>query len=160
MKVSVKSKAKGVQIMEIDEEDFDKIKHLNLRINYTSNKNTFYCISTVYKNCKYIKTLHIHRIIMGLGDYNEDKRIINHKDGNGLNNKKENLEICDTMYNCQSIRKPNVQPAKVSFEPNTEKTKRKKQWCFQMTVNKKRHRKRFFTKEEAEEYRKNFISNL
>ena len=146
--------------MFIDEEDYEKIKHLNLTLNHSSNKHTKYCKSIVYKNCKYIKTLNIHRVIMGLGDFKEDKRIINHIDGNGLNNRKENLEICSQMYNAQSFRKVNCNIGWINYEKNTEKTKRKKQWCFQITVNKKRHRKRFLTEEEAIEYKNEYIKLL
>ena len=146
--------------MFIDEEDYEKIKHLNLTLNHSSNKHTNYCKSIVYKNCKYIKTLNIHRVIMGLGDFKEDKRIINHIDGNGLNNRKENLEICTQMYNSQSIRKVNSNTGMINYEKNTEKTKRKKKWCFQITVNKKRHRKRFLTEEEAIEYKNEYIKLL
>lgn len=157
MKIAITHKSQGTHIMEIDDEDFDKIKDLNLTLNHTSNKNTKYCKSIVYKNCKYVKTLNIHRVIMGLGDFKDDKRIVNHIDGNGLNNKKENLEICNQMYNSQSINKPNCNVGMIYFEKNTEKTKRKKQWMFQIIVNKKRHRKRFLTKEEAEIYRIDYI---
>ena len=160
MKLPIIHKTKGTFDMFIDEEDYEKIKHLNLTLNHSSNKHTKYCKSIVYKNCKYIKTLNIHRVIMGLGDFKEDKRIINHIDGNGLNNRKENLEICSQMYNAQSFRKVNCNIGWINYEKNTEKTKRKKQWCFQITVNKKRHRKRFLTEEEAIEYKNEYIKLL
>jgi len=160
MLIPLKHKTYGNYMMEIDEEDWDKIKHLNLTINGTSNKNTKYCKSTIYKNCKYVKKLHIHRVIMGLGDYNNDKRVINHIDGNGLNNKKSNLEICSILYNSQSINRPNGNKGLIYLEKNTAKTKRLKKYRFVMKVNKKRHSKRFLTMEEAEEYQKNFILDL
>jgi len=143
--------------MEIDDEDFDKIKDLNLTINYTSNPNTRYAKSIVYENCKYIKTLHVHRIVMGLGDYKKDNRMINHIDGNGLNNKKCNLEICDGMYNSQSFRKINQITSNVYFENDP---KRKSKWRFHIVVNKKQHRKRFETEEEAYKYKEIFMDNL
>jgi len=143
--------------MEIDDEDWDKIKDLNLRYNNNSNKHTFYCKAIVYEKCKYIKTLNIHRVIMGLGDYKDDKRIINHIDGNGLNNKKENLEICDGMYNSQSFRCPNKNIGHIYYDKNMNRIKR---WRFQIVINKKRHSKRFKTKEEAEEYRQEYIKDL
>jgi len=147
-------------MMEIDDEDWDKIKHLNLRINGTSNKHTKYCKAIIYKNCKYVKSLNIHRVIMGLGDFKTDKRIINHIDGNGLNNKKENLEICTTLYNSQSINKHNCNIGHISYEKNTDKVKRRKQWRFTIVVNKKQHRKRFLTEQEAKDYRDSFIKEL
>ena len=157
--------------MEIDEEDFDKIKDLNLTLNYTSNKNTYYAKSRVYKLdkvlnepekiygktrikvFKYEKTIHIHRLIMGLCDFKNDKRIINHIDGNGLNNKKENLEICDTMYNSQSIRQKNTNRKGYYFENDP---KRKCKWKVAITIYGKKQSKRFLTEKECIE----FISNL
>ena len=143
--------------MEIDDEDFDKIKDLNLTLNHQSNPNTKYAKSIVYKNCKYVKKLHVHRIIMGLGDFKEDKRIIHHIDGNGLNNKKCNLEICDQMYNSQSIRHKNKDYNYVSYRYEVNRVKC---WTFQTTINKKRHRKRFETEKEANAYRDMFLASL
>ena len=160
MNVAIPHRNKGTQVMIIDEEDFDKIKDLNITLNHTSNPKTYYAKATIYKDCKYVKTINIHRLIMGLDDYKKDKRIVNHIDGNGLNNRKENLEICDSLYNAQTINKPNSTFAKVYFEANTEKTKRKKQWRFLIHINKKRHSKRFLTEEEANEYRADFIKEL
>jgi len=161
--------------MFIDKEDYDKIKDLNLTLNHTSNPHTKYCKSRIYKLdkvldepeilttgrtrkkvYKYVKTIHIHRLIMGLNDYKIDKRIINHIDGNGLNNRKENLEICDAMHNSQSKNCIN-KPIGIIYYDNS--MKRIKRWRFCITINKKRHSKRFETKEEAEEYRKSFNKN-
>ena len=157
MKVSIPHRRLGSHVMEIDDEDFDKIKDLNLTLNHTSNPNTKYVKSIVYENCKYIKSLHVHRIIMGLGDFKKDKRMVNHIDGNGLNNKKCNLEMSNAMHNSQSFRKPNLNATNIYFEnaPN-----RKKKWRFDYVVNKKRHRKRFETEEEAIQHKKVFLEKL
>ena len=162
MKIPIKHKQFGIYWMEIDDNDWDKIKYLNITLNHTSNKNTKYAKSIIYENSKYVKTLHIHRVIMGLEDFKNDKRVIHHKDGNGLNNKKDNLEICSIMYNSQSINRihGNCNIGNIYEEKNTEKTKRLKKWCFNITLNKKKHRKRFLTKEEAEEYRKEYIKTI
>ena len=160
MRIPIKHKQYGVKFMEIDEEDWDKIKHLNLTQNNESNKNTTYAHSTIYEKCKYIKRINIHRLIMGLGDHKDDKRITNHIDGNGLNNKKENLEICDIMYNSQSINRHHGNIGLIFREFNTEKVRRKKQWNFCITINKVRHRKRFLTEQEAIDYKEKYIQEL
>tara|TARA_R110001592_G_scaffold211552_1_gene463428 strand:- start:188 stop:691 length:504 start_codon:yes stop_codon:yes gene_type:complete len=160
MIIPIKNKTFGVKFMEIDDEDWDKIKHLNIIQNNTSTKHTTYCKAIIYENCKYIKTINIHREIMGLGDYKNDKRVINHIDGNGLNNKKENLEICSTMYNSQSINRHRGNIGIIYKEENTEKVKRLKKWKFCMKVNKKSHSKRFLTEQEAIDYKEEFVNNL
>ncbi len=159
MIIPIRHRSKGTFDMVIDDEDYPKIKHLNITLNHTSNKNTFYAKSIVYKDCKYVKTLNIHRVIMGLGDFNNDKRIINHIDGNGLNNQKCNLEICDTRYNSQGINRTNQECSFIYYE-NTANEKRQKKWRFCMKVNGKVHRKRFLTEKEAIKYRDEFIKNI
>ena len=148
--IPIHHKKLGTFDMFIDKEDYDKIKDLNLTLNHTSNPHTKYCQSIIYENKKYVKKIHIHRLIMGLDDYKIDKRIINHIDGNGLNNRKENLEICDTMHNSQSKNCINKPIGVVYYDDSMKRIKR---WRFCITINKKRHSKRFETKEEAEEYR-------
>ena len=153
LKIPIKHKTKGINFMEIDEEDFDKIKDLNLTLNYTSNKNTYYAQSIIYENNKYVKKIHIHRFIMDLCDFENDKRIINHIDGNGLNNKKSNLEICNIMYNSQSINRINYKTKGYYFENDP---KRKCKWKVSINIYGKKQSKRFLTEKECIE----FISNL
>lgn len=159
LKIPIRHKSKGTHDMLINEEDYDKIKELNLTLNHRSNKHTFYAQHTVYVKQKYVKRISIHRVIMGLGDYKEDKRIINHIDGNGLNNQKSNLEICDQMYNSQSFRKPHrkTQGGVIYFDNSM---KRKKRWRYVITVNKKCHSKRFETEEEAIKYKEEYLSHI
>ena len=149
LKIPIKNKLKGTQYMEIDTEDYDKIKHLNLTLNHTSNKHTFYCKSRVYVNSKYVKSIHIHREIMGLGDYVNDKRQIHHIDGNGLNNKKSNLEICNAIYNSQSKNQVN-RPSKYYYFENDPK--RKNKWRVMMTIFGKQTQKRLSTEQECIDY--------
>ena len=172
LQIPIKHKTKGTHTMLIDEDDYDKIKELNLTLNDRSNPHTFYAKHRVnklekildepevltngktrIKVYKYEKTIHIHRLIMGLDDYKKDKRIVNHINGNGLDNRKENLEISNALHNSQSCNCPN-KPKGVIYYDNSGK--RKKRWRFCITVNKKRHSKRFETKEEAEDYRANY----
>ena len=150
IKIPIKHKRLGINFMEIDEEDFDKIENLSsIILNTTSNKTTYYAKSVVYENKKYVKKINIHRLIMGLGDYKNDKRIINHIDGNGLNNKKENLEICDIMYNSQSHNQKNRVRKNYYFENDP---KRKKKWKATKKLFGKRIDKRFLTEQECIDY--------
>lgn len=159
MEIPIVHRKKGTYYMLIDEEDYDKIKDLNLTLNQTSNKHTLYAQHTVYENRKYIKRISIHRLIMGLGDFKDDKRIINHIDGNGLNNQKSNLEICDQMYNSQSFRQPHrkTQGGMIYVDNSMN---RKKKWRYVITVNKKSHSKRFETEEEALKYKEEYLSRI
>jgi len=165
LKIPINHKTKGNHTMLIDEEDYDKIKDLNLTLNFTSSNTTYYAKSRIYevekildkaeKFCgrtrkkvfKYKKTINIHRLIMGLGDYKNDKRVINHIDGNGLNNTKENLEICDCMYNSQSINRINEKRNKNCYFENDPK--RKCKWKAVIKIFGKSTSKRFNTEQEC-----------
>ena len=167
LKLPIRHKSKGTHTMLIDEEDYDKIKDLNLTLNYESSPNTFYAKHRVYKVekildepevlptgktrkivYKYEKTIHIHRLIMGLDDYKKDKTIVKHINGNGLDNRKENLELCNIMYSSNCTK---------GFIYYDTSGKRKKRWKFCIKINKEPHSKRFETKKEAEDYRDTFI---
>ena len=127
---------------EIDEIDVELVSKYKWNINSNSNPHTKYAKTNTGG-----KTLHLHRLIMGLGDYAVDKRIINHKDGNGLNNKRENLEICDSLYNSQSFRQPNRGVVGMVYYDTS--MKRVKRWRAVITINAETHQKRFETESEA-----------
>jgi len=125
---------------EIDEEDLEKVSQ------YTWNKNvqrTTYARTRVDNNW-----VHMHRVIMGLGLFKDDKRIVDHKDGNGLNNKKDNLVICDVLYNSQSFRRHHGHK-NVGCVSLDKSMNRRKIWTAQVILNKIRHQKRFVTQEDA-----------
>ena len=75
-----------------------------------------------------------------------DKRIVNHIDGNGLNNKKSNLEICDHNYNNQSIN------TKRNFGNIYVVKDRLKKYRALVNINKKKYQKYFYTYGEAESW--------
>jgi len=47
----------------------------------------------------------LHRLVLGLDKFSP--LVVHHRDGNGLNNKRENLLKCTPMYNGQSLNKIN-----------------------------------------------------
>ena len=128
---------------EIDEDDYERVSNYNWSQNNQSNRNTIYARTREGNHW-----LHLHRFIMGLEEYNKDKRVINHIDGNGLNNKKENLEICDSLYNSQSIRRRGNQGL-VYLDTSG---KRIKKWRASIVLFKKKYTQRFETQEEAQAY--------
>jgi len=138
----IKKKSKG-EIFDIliDDEDYEKFCKYSWYIRH--EPHTRYCSANIYIEKKR-RCLGLHRFLMGLE--NGDKRIINHKDGNGLNNQKSNLEICDNNYNTQSIN------TKRKFGNIGIRKDRKKKHCAKVIINKKIYEKYFYSREEAEEY--------
>ena len=84
--IVVNSKAHGIHTILIDDEDYEKVKQYKWCVYKTYN--TFYSIRHIRIDGKGT-TQSLHRFIMGLEK--GDKRVIDHLDGNGLNNQKANL---------------------------------------------------------------------
>jgi hypothetical protein len=128
---------------EIDDDDLERVSHRQWSPNTSSSKHTTYA-QTILNG----KKIHLHRFIMGLGDFKDDKRIVDHKDGNGLNNKKDNLVICDNLYNSQSFRRHHGENnvGLVYFDTSMKRVKR---WRATITLMGVRHHKRFLTEQEA-----------
>jgi hypothetical protein len=139
---------------EVDEDDFERVSKYKWSSKIKNSHSTTYATSSFGSTHNKTHTTYLHRFIMGLGDYKDDKRIINHIDGNGLNNCKNNLEICDNLYNSQSFRRHhgNSNVGSVSFD----KRGRKKCWGASININKIRYIKYFETEQEG----KDFISSL
>ena len=90
--ILTKSKKYGNHIVEIDSDDYDIIKVYYWRIAKKPNRDKYYIKTNI--NSK--KHLFLHRLIMNLYDTNLE---IDHIDNNTLNNKKENLRICNRTEN-------------------------------------------------------------
>jgi hypothetical protein len=135
------SRAVAPVFAEVDDDDLERVSAFKWSINSNSSRHTKYAISITGGTKQ-----HLHRLIMGLGDYATDKRVVNHIDGNGLNNKKSNLEICDTLYNSQPFTRHNSPAGCVSIDTSM---KRVKKWRATITIYKVRYQKRFETEEEG-----------
>lgn len=113
---------------EVDDDIYEKIKDIKWTKNDNSNPHTTYAKSVIDG-----EVIHLHRLVVGLPPFTKSKQIVNHKDGNGLNNKRENLEICDACYNSQSVRCPNKNEGCVYYDTTM---KRKKRWRANIIINK------------------------
>jgi len=79
----------------VDKEDYEYL--CQWKWYACKDHNTFYAQASIYKNGK-PTTIGMHRLIL-------DAKQIDHKDGNGLNNQKENLRPCNGHQN-QANRRP------------------------------------------------------
>jgi hypothetical protein len=151
IKVGGHRRGTAVICAEVDEEDFERVNKYKWGKNTSSSANTIYAQTGCGKTKK-----HLHRVIMGLGDYKDDKRIINHIDGDGLNNKKSNLEICDNLYNSQSFRRVHQNVGSVHIDKSG---KRIKKWRACIIIDKVRHQQRFETEQEGKDFIATCVSN-
>ena len=131
------------EVVEVDDEDYDFLKKWKWSVN--DNKRNKYAVRYLKKN-NGIETLSMHRVIMGVKNQN---LVVDHIDGNGLNNKRNNLRICTFYENRCNKKKPitNTSGYKgVHFKKINQK------WCAQITVRGViRHLGYFKTAKEAHE---------
>ena len=141
MEIILHSKGENYIVL-IDEEDYDRVSKHTWHIHHQPSSK--YCRTNIIINEKPKKIL-LHRFLMDMK--NGDNRVINHIDGNGLNNKKSNLEICDQNYNQQSINKK-TRFGCIYFIKNG----RNKKYVARVNINKKLYQKYFYTYAEAESW--------
>lgn len=122
----------------VDEQDFDKIKDYKWSSIFCGKAKSPYAVSSHFG-----KIVYMHRIVMGA----KSDQFVDHIDGNGLNNSRENLRFATTSQNNMNQRKrsDNTSGHKgISWCPDREK--------YQVYINIDRKRKslgRYKTLEEA-----------
>lgn len=114
-------------ICEIDDEDYDKVK------DYKWTYNGRYAVANIKS-----KTTNMHRLIIMYYKEIPKEQIIDHIDGNGINNKKDNLRICSQSNNQMNKSKTSSKTTSkykgVCFDRNHGK------WnaCLEKTIHTKR----------------------
>src|SRR5689334_17780885 len=79
------------KIALVDDEDFDFLNKWKWHANSNGRKNIFYA-----KRLDSNKIVSMHRVILSITD---PKIIVDHKDGDGLNNQRSNLRIATPSQN-------------------------------------------------------------
>ena len=90
-------KLKSGQVALIDAEDFEKVEPYNWYYNHSSPRLEY---AFGRKKNSSVSKIPMHRLIL---DFPEDKSI-DHINGNGLDNRKENLRICSHKMNMANQR--------------------------------------------------------
>jgi hypothetical protein len=85
----------------IDDEDFELISQYHWWVHIDKRCRTQYVVSQKVENGRQIG-IRMHRVIMGVTDR---KVFIDHKDGDGMNNRRGNLRTCTNNENIRN-RKP------------------------------------------------------
>lgn len=123
----------------VDDEDFNDLNQWKWSAQGVKNGNNFYAKRADRKkiivNDEHFfstKMISMHRYLMGVSDPNI---IIDHIDGNGLNNQKNNLRACTTPDNLKNRRSKGTKTSK--FKGVTQKGV-SNQWVSHISVDKKR----------------------
>lgn len=125
--------------MLCDVEDLEKLKNIYIRC--FENDGITYAIGTLNYKC-----YKIHRFLLNVID---PKLHVDHKNHNGLDNRKRNLRICSPQQNSfnRNKNKNNTSGYRgVSWDNERQK------WTANLRHGKKRYHKRFDTPEEAYEW--------
>jgi len=128
----------------VDDEDYEYLNQWKWQT--LNGKYTQYAIRSIYINGKQ-KGLLMHRVIMNISD----RRQIDHRDHNGLNNQKYNLRVCTNAQN--NMNRTSWGGSKylgVSFAHKRDKNKVYKYIVSHISINKKEvHLGNFKTEEAA-----------
>ena len=110
--------SKSLLVAIVDDEDFELVNQYKWHISI--ERNNVYAVRS-YSINKAIKTQRMHRLIMGETD---SKISIDHKNRNGLDNRKINLRKCTQSQNCQNQSKKGIESGNykgVSLDPQSNK---------------------------------------
>lgn len=80
----------------VDDEDFEALSKFTWHVH--RHGRMYYPQTTIYKGGK--KTIRMHRMVVGCNS----KILIDHKDGNGMNNTRENLRVATSTQNNRNAR--------------------------------------------------------
>ena len=83
-----------------DKEDYDKIKDYRWYIHH--GRNTKYVVTWERNNRSHRSMLSMHRVILDIVDKEKDKHV-DHKNNDGLDNRKQNLRICTAAQNSWNV---------------------------------------------------------
>jgi len=82
----------------VDDEDYQRFSQYKWHT--YKNRNTYYAVRNVWQKDGKTRSILMHREILGLK--HGDSRKTDHKDGDGLNNRRCNLRICTNRQNCRN----------------------------------------------------------
>lgn len=119
----------------IDDEDYELIS--NYRWCIARDRRIFYAVTTTHPHIK------MHRLILAL-----NKNIqADHKNGNGLDNRRENLRIADASQNQANSRKRKIEISRSHFK-GIYWQKHSKLWNARVALHKKTYSLGYFKSEE------------
>jgi HNH endonuclease len=85
----------------VDDEDFNQLNQWKWHVSRDGSGKKFYALRYAYITGKRV-TVHMHRLIMNA----KEKLEVDHIDGDGLNNQRNNLRLCTHAENVRNYQLP------------------------------------------------------
>lgn len=92
----------------VDDEDFEELSKFKWKADVRTRG--VYAKRYVEKNVNYVRDrrcIYMHRQIMGIEDY---ATCVDHRNGNSLDNRRENMRLCTRAENCRNKKHPENSP--------------------------------------------------
>jgi hypothetical protein len=130
MKLLLLVNAPGVFAM-VSDEDFERLRSSTWYLTTRKNRNTQYVYRLVTTPEGKTQSERLHRVVMGLGPTGVDDVHVDHIDGNGLNNQRENLRRanCSQNFANKGLRKDS-QTGHMGVSPHKRSGKFKAAVCY------------------------------
>ena len=148
----------GKYEIDIDGNVFSNVCSIRKKLKGAINNKGYHTIMIGYSKRESFK---IHRLVAHHFIENDDpinKTQVHHINQIKTDNRIENLEWVTHLTNCQSCNKGNYK-SNTSGHKNIHYDIHKKRWRFNIIINRKRIYKYFKTKEEAIDYKIQFLRN-
>ena len=127
MKEIILTKGKKAQV---DDDDYEELDRFKWRL--MEKRQAFYVVRDFHQKNLH-RLIYMHREIMNCPGGLE----VDHIDGNGLNNRKQNLRVCTRQQNAMNMKR---HTDSTSAYKGVHRNKRDGNWCAQIMVNgKKKH---------------------
>lgn len=131
------------QVALVDDEWFDELSRYKWQANYDPKTKSFYATRMPSRLLGKRKTIWMHRVIINAGQGDE----VDHKDGNSLNNRIENLRICTHKQNARNV---GIRPSNISGYKGVVPSRNKNGWVAEIKVDGKQiYLKTWKTPEQA-----------
>lgn len=140
IKMNITNKKGEVFTVLFDGDDYEILKCFNWIIH--KNKYTSYAETSVTKDGKTMM-IGMHRLLLGIGPGN--KKVVDHKNGNGLDNRRCNIRLCSQSQNL--MNKTSHKGSSSIFLGVSYDTKNKK-WFASISINGRLKNLGRFTNEE------------
>lgn len=136
----VKTKKHGIEFL-VSEEDYQDVIEVDWRV---SGGKPFLYIQGTYKSKAETKSVSLHRVLTGA----LPGELVDHINGNTLDNRRSNLRICTRAQN--SMNSSKKYKKKTATHKGVHWNKQKKKWKAEIRINyKKQHLGFYLTQEEA-----------